>query len=181
MKKITFIGLLFLFIETKELCEARAFETARAQSELFTFQCGQWETIWNSQLIGRYKEMSVWHHVNLTIYPPSLKLPELRVNSSLFNAVNESSLGLSYVIWKDLLWSKAWNGKWAQIFRFRVNLMNPPPFETARVLSELYAFQCIQWEPIWNSQIIGRYKENLKWGQIFRFRVNLMNPPIWNC
>ena len=23
-------------------------------------------------------------------------------------------LGLSYVIRKDLLWSKAWNGKWAQ-------------------------------------------------------------------
>ena len=30
------------------------FETARAQSELFAFQCGQWELIWNSQLIGRY-------------------------------------------------------------------------------------------------------------------------------
>ena len=36
--------------------------------------------------------------VNLKIYPPSFsKLPELRVNSLLFNAVNESSLGLSYV------------------------------------------------------------------------------------
>ena len=34
------------------------FETARAQSELFAFQCSQWEPIWNSQLIGRYKEMS---------------------------------------------------------------------------------------------------------------------------
>ena len=34
------------------------FETGRAQSELFTFQCSQWELIWNSQLIGRYKEMS---------------------------------------------------------------------------------------------------------------------------
>ena len=34
------------------------FETARAQSELFAFQCSQWELIWNSQLIGRYKEMS---------------------------------------------------------------------------------------------------------------------------
>ena len=32
--------------------------TGRAQSELFTFQCSQWELIWNSQLIGRYKEMS---------------------------------------------------------------------------------------------------------------------------
>ena len=37
------------------------FETARAQSELFTFQCSQWEQIQNSQVIGRYKEMSVWH------------------------------------------------------------------------------------------------------------------------
>ena len=36
-------------------------ETARAQSELFTFQCGQWEQMRNSQVIGRYKEMSVWH------------------------------------------------------------------------------------------------------------------------
>ena len=34
-----------------------------------------------------------------------------------------------------------------------------PPFETARALSQLYAFQCSQWVPIWNSQIIGRYKE----------------------
>ena len=51
-----------------------------------------------------------------------LKLPELRVNSLLFNVVNESSLGLAYVI------SKASNGKWAQIFRFRVNLrIYPPP------------------------------------------------------
>ena len=33
-------------------------ETGIAQSELFAFQCGQWELIWNSQLIGRYKEMS---------------------------------------------------------------------------------------------------------------------------
>ena len=37
-----------------------------------------------------------------------------------------------------------------------------PPFKTARVLSELYAFQCHQWEPIeWtlNSQLIRKYKE----------------------
>ena len=61
------VGLLFLFIETKEFCEARA-----------------------------KLEMSSW--------------------------------GLSYVIWKDLLWSKAWNGKWPQIFRFTwVNLMMNPP------------------------------------------------------
>ena len=41
------------------------FETARAQSELFAFQCGQWELIWNSQLIGRYKEMSPGESYNI--------------------------------------------------------------------------------------------------------------------
>ena len=34
-----------------------------------------------------------------------------------------------------------------------------PPFETARVLSKLYTFQCHQWVPIWNSQLIRKYKE----------------------
>ena len=34
------------------------FETGRHQSELFAFHCVQWELIWNSQPIGRYKEMS---------------------------------------------------------------------------------------------------------------------------
>ena len=34
------------------------FDTARAQNELFTVQCDQWEPIWNSQLIGKYKEKS---------------------------------------------------------------------------------------------------------------------------
>ena len=52
-----------------------------------------------------------------------------------------------------------------------------PPFETARAQSELFPFQCSQWVPIQNSQIIGRYKEMSVWHQ-----VNLMNiPPIWNC
>ena len=34
-----------------------------------------------------------------------------------------------------------------------------PPFETARAQSELFAFQCHQWEPIQNSQLIRKYKE----------------------
>ena len=64
------------------------FETAKAQGKIFAFQCGQWELIWNSQLIGRYKEMSPGKSYDI---PPSLKLAELRVNSLLFNVVNESS------------------------------------------------------------------------------------------
>ena len=72
------------------------------------------------------------------------------------------SLGLSYVIRKDLLWSEASNGRWAQIFRFTwVKLTNPP----------IWNCQSAEWplhfsmrsmsthSPIWNSQIIGRYKE----------------------
>ena len=65
------------------------FETARAQIELFAFQCSQWELIWNSQLIWRYKEMSPGELYDIP--PLVLKLAELRVNSLLFNAVNESS------------------------------------------------------------------------------------------
>ena len=34
-----------------------------------------------------------------------------------------------------------------------------PPFETARALSQLYAFQWHQWVPIWNGQLIRKYKE----------------------
>ena len=49
---------------------------------------GQLDPIWNSQLIGRYQEMSPGESYDIT---PLLKPAELRVNSSLFNAVNESS------------------------------------------------------------------------------------------
>ena len=35
----------------------------------------------------------------------------------------------------------------------------PPPFKTARAQSELFAVQRDQWEPIQNSQLIGKYKE----------------------
>ena len=38
--------------------------------------------------------------------------------------------------------------------------MIDPPFETARAQSELFTFQCCQWEPIRNSQLIRKYKEN---------------------
>ena len=42
------------------------FEAGRAQSELFAFQCSQWELIWNSQLIRRYKEMSPGESYDIT-------------------------------------------------------------------------------------------------------------------
>ena len=67
------IGLLFLYIEMKELCEARVkpemssnfwtmfpqidppFETASERSELFADPCRQWEPNWNGQLIRKYQ------------------------------------------------------------------------------------------------------------------------------
>ena len=63
------------------------FETGRAQSELFTFQCGQWEVIWNSQLIGRYKEMSPGE---------SYSQWELIWNSQLIEGYKEMLPGESY-------------------------------------------------------------------------------------
>ena len=65
------------------------FETARAQIELFAFQCGQWELIWNSQLIWRYKEMSPGESYDIP--PLDWNWQSTECNSLLFNAVNESS------------------------------------------------------------------------------------------
>ena len=59
-----FSGLLFLFIEMKELCEARA---KLEMSSNFQIYPGKTDN-----------------------GPPHSKLPEHRVNSSLFNVTNES-------------------------------------------------------------------------------------------
>ena len=64
------------------------FQTARVQSELFTFQYAQWELIWNSQLIGRYKEMSPGE---------SYSQSELIWNSQLIGRYKEMSPGESYI------------------------------------------------------------------------------------
>ena len=95
------IGLSFLFIETKELCEARAnlkwvqiwqtnllwlmssplppFETAWQKSDSYAFPYRQWEPIWNSQLIRKYKEIPVYIKIQIPKAdgPPQSKLPEL--------------------------------------------------------------------------------------------------------
>ena len=93
------IGLSFLFIEMKELCEARAklemssnladeptladvlpqVKTARALSELYAFECCQWEPIQNSQLIRKYKEIPVYIKIQIPKADclPQSKLPEL--------------------------------------------------------------------------------------------------------
>ena len=54
-------------------------QAGRAQSELFTFKCGQWELNWNSQLIEIYKEM--WPGESYDI-PPQFETG--RAQSELF-------------------------------------------------------------------------------------------------
>ena len=70
------------------------FETARAHSELFTFQCGQWVLIRNSQIIGRYKEMSPGE---------SYSQSELIWNSQLIGRYKEMSPGECYGQWELIL------------------------------------------------------------------------------
>ena len=81
------------------------FETGRAQSELFTFQCGQWELIWNSQLIGRYKEMSPGE---------SYSQWELIWNSQLIGRYKEMSPGESYGQW-ELIWNSQLIGRYKEM------------------------------------------------------------------
>ena len=108
---------------------------------IFAFQCGQWELIWNSQLIGRYKEMSPGEFMiyfetgraQSELFTFQCGQWELIWNSQLIGRYKEMSPGESYDI--------------------------PPPFETGRAQSELFTFQCSQLDFIWNSQLIGRYKE----------------------
>ena len=130
------------------------FETGRAQSELFTFQCSQWELIWISQLIGGYKEMSPgesyiwnWQSTEWTLY---FSMQSMRAH--LKQSTNRK---ISRNVTRWILWYNS-------------------PFETGRAQSELFTFQCGQWVLIWNSQLIGRYKEMSPgeyYGQL---------DPIWN-
>ena len=131
-------------------------ETARAWSELFAFQCSQWELIWNSQLIGRYKEMSPgesydipspvwnWQRTEWTLH---FSMQSMRAHLKQSTNRKKSRNVTRWILW-----------------------YTTPQFETGRAQSELFAFQYSQWELIWNSQLIGRYKEMLP-GESY----------IWNC
>ena len=109
-----FVGLLFLFIETKELCEARAKTWNELKSGRQTY-FGQCPPIWSCL-------MKKWQLC--------ISIPSMRTHSK--QSIDEKVTG-------DVL---------------------PPPFEHARAQSDLFAVQCGQWEPIWNSQLIRKYKKN---------------------
>ena len=81
------------------------FETARAQSELFAFQCGQCAPIGNSQIIGRYKEMSPGE---------SYSQSELIWNSQLIGRYKEMSPGESNGQWQ-LIWNSQLIGRYKEM------------------------------------------------------------------
>ena len=107
-------------------------------------------------------------NVNLTLLLTSSG-PEWQLHMSSWSFV-------SYKKWKSSV-KQEQNLKQAQIFRFtQVKLMMAPPFKTAWAQSELFTFQCDQWEPIRNSQLIGKYKD------VSFTQVKLMiYPPVRNC
>ena len=59
-------------------------------------------------------------------------------------------LVLSYVIRKDLLWSKAWNSKCVQIFRWSVQIRCTPHLKLPVTGDQVCSDLCLQWEPIQN-------------------------------
>ena len=198
------------------------FETGRAQSELFAFQCSQWELIWNSQLIGRYKEMSpgesyIWNwqstewtlcfsmrsmraHLKQSInrkikrnvtrwilrYNPPFETGRARseylhftMRSMRAHLKQSTNRKIKRNVTRWILWSIRPHLKQSTNRKISRNvtrwiLWYNSPFETGRAQSELFTFQCGQWELIWNSQLIGRYKEmspGESYGQL---------DPIWN-
>ena len=112
------------------------FETARPQSELFAFQCGQWELIWNSQLIGRYKEMSPGESYESIRAPFETQL------------IGQSELFTFQCGQWELIWNSQLIGRYKE--------MSPGESYIWNCQSRA---QCGQWELIWNSQLIERYKE----------------------
>ena len=110
------------------------------------------------QLIGRYNKMSVSHQVHLMIYPPYIwQSTEWSLHCSMLSlALTDRYTPKQH--WQTIEWSlHCWK------LSLRLKGRYTPVFETARAQSDLFAFQCSQWEQIWNSQVIGRYKEMSVW------------------
>ena len=75
------------------------------QSTEWAFQCGQWELIWNSLLIERYKEMSPGESYNQS---------ELIWNIQLIVRYREMSPGESYGK-LDLIWNSELIGRYKEM------------------------------------------------------------------
>ena len=127
-------------------------ETARPQSELFTFQCSQWELIWNSQLIGRYKEMSVWHKKNIMIPPLwNCQSTEWTLHFSMWSMIAHLKQSTNRNIYRNVT-------RWILCLILPEHRVNSLLFNAVNVRAHL------------NSQLIGRYKD-MSPGESY----------IWNC
>ena len=87
--------------------------------------------------------------------PPGIKLPwQLYRSNWSFVSIyrNERALWSKSKTWNELTFSDLPQGG-------KTDGPSLPPFKTASPLSELFAVQCHQWEPIQNSQVIRKYKE----------------------
>ena len=142
------------------------YETVRALSDLYAFQCSQWVPIRNSQIIGRYKEIPVKRkHVDTKGMqipkadgpPPLVETARALSDLYAFQCSQWVPIRNSQIIgrYKEIPVQR----KHVDTKGMQIPKADGPPLETARALSDLYAFQCCQWVPIRNSQIIGRYKE----------------------
>ena len=81
-------------------------------------------------------------------------------------------LGLSYVIQKDLLWSKAWNGKCAHIFRWSVQNKMYLPHKT---VSDR------RWSLCWSmSSMRAHSKQMAELGQVFWWSAQLGQLVRWS-
>ena len=124
-----------------------AFKTARALSELFG--------IWNSQLIGRYKEMTPGESYDI----PPPPTPQFETGQS-----SEWTLQCSQ--W-ELIWNSLLIGMYKEMTPGESYDIPPYKFETGRAQSHL-SMQSMKL--IWNSQLIAR------WIII----PPTPTPPVWN-
>ena len=174
---------------------APPFETARALSDLYAFQCSQWVPIQNSQLMRKYKEIPVYIRIQIpkTDGPPPLETARALSDLYTFQCSQWVPIRYSQIIgrYKEIpVQRKHVDTKGSQLIRkykeipvyIRIQIPKadgPPPFETAWRESDSHAFSYCQWEPIRNSQLIRKYKEILVYIRIQIPKAD--GPPIWNC
>ena len=125
------------------LADVPPFETAWQKTDSYTFPYHQWEPIWNGQLIRKYRNIPVQWQINRYIETNTQLdiigrwTPPSQASRDACHTITPTTGSIAHIDTKA----------------------DGPPIETARALSELYALQCCQWEPIQNSQLIRKYKE----------------------
>ena len=145
------VGLSFQFIEMKELCEARAKlemssnladepTLANVLPPIWNCLMKKWQLCVSILSMRTLLKQSFDEKVTGDVLPPCKTASEndLTLCVSILSMRTHLKQSFDEKLTGDVL---------------------PPPFETARVQSDLFTVQCCQWEPIWNSQLIRKYKK----------------------